>query len=89
MINSCLQYLTPQIDDFFLEKVFPVVVSVNGKVVLLTPLYDGQATGFLIGEPGSPFLKMSLMKFLFCIHGIILLKVTRIAQFERIERKTC
>ena len=53
---------------------FPVVICVDGEVILLSPLFDGQAVGVLIGEPGSPFLKMSLMKFLLCIQEIILLK---------------
>ena len=61
------------VNGFFFEKVLPVVVCVDGKVILIAPLSDGQAAGFLIGEAGSPFLKMGLMKFLFCVHEINLL----------------
>ena len=64
-----------------------VVIGVERKIILFTPLPDSKAAGFLICKSDGPFLKMDLMKFLSCIHEMILLdKVTRIAQIERIVR---
>lgn len=64
---------------------FPVVVGVKRKIILLAPLADSKAAGFLICKSDCLFLKMDLMKFLSCIHEMILLdKVTRIAQIERL-----
>ena len=69
------------------EKMFPVVIGVERKIILFTPLPDSKAAGFLICKSDGPFLKMDLMKFLSCIHEMILLdKVTRIVQIERIAR---
>ena len=66
---------------------FPVVIGVERKIILFTPLPDSKAAGFLICKSDGLFLKMDLMKLLFCIHEIILLdKVTRIAKIERIAR---
>ena len=66
---------------------FPVVIGVERKMILFTSLPDGKTACFLLGKSDGPFLKMDLVKFLFCIHEIILLdKVTRIAQIERIAR---
>jgi hypothetical protein len=60
---------------------------VNRQLILITPLADGQPAGFLSFKSGGPFIETNLVKFLFCTHEIILLdKMTRIAQFERIER---
>ena len=60
-------------------------LGVERKIILFTPLPDSKAAGFLICKSDGPFLKMDLMKFLSCIHEMILLdKVTRIAQIERI-----
>ncbi|RHT81406.1 hypothetical protein DW725_12610 [Clostridiaceae bacterium AM27-36LB] len=65
----------------------PVVIGVKGKMINLTPLPDSQPAGFLFRKATSPFLKTDLMKFLFCIHKIILLdRVTRFVQIERIAR---
>ena len=61
------------------ERISGVVVSNEEPV--------SRAAGFLICKFDGPFLKMDLMKFLSCIHEMILLdKVTRIAQIERIVR---
>ena len=66
---------------------FPVVIGVKRKIILLTPLAYSKAAGFLISKSDGPFLKMDLMKFLSCVHEMILLdKMTRIAQIERIVR---
>ena len=66
---------------------FPVVIGVERKIILFAPLPDSKAAGFLICKSDGPFLKMDLMKFLSCVHEMILLdKVTRIAQIERIVR---
>lgn len=43
------------------------------KIILFTPLSDSKAAGFLISKSDGPFLKMNLMKFLSCIHEMILL----------------
>ena len=65
----------------------PVVIGVERKIILFALLPDSKATGFLICKSDAPFLEMDLMKFLSCIHEMILLdKVTRIAQIERIVR---
>ena len=61
------------VNNFVLEKMFPVVIGVERKIILFTPLSYGKATGFLISKSDGSFLKMNLMKFLFCIHEIILL----------------
>ena len=61
------------VDNFFFEKVFPVIIGVERKIILFTPLPDSKAAGFLIGKSDGPFLKMDLVKFLFCIHEMILL----------------
>lgn len=39
----------------------------------LTPLQDSKVAGFLISKFDHPFLKMNLMKFLSCVHEMILL----------------
>lgn len=46
---------------------FPVVIGVERKIILFTPLPDSKAAGFLICKSDGPFLKMDLMKFLSCI----------------------
>lgn len=60
-------------DNLFFEKMFPVVIGVKRKIILLTSLAHSKAAGFLISKSDGPFLKMNLMKFLSCIHEIILL----------------
>lgn len=45
----------------------------DGNVILIAPLSDDKAARFLIGEAGSPFIQVSLMKFLLSIHKITLL----------------
>ena len=75
------------VNNFFLEKMFPVVIGVKWKTILFIPLPDSKTAGFLVCKSDGSFLKMDLMKLLFCIHEIILLdKVTRIAKIERIAR---
>ena len=61
------------VDNFFFEKMLPVVIGVKRKNILLSPLSYSKATGFLISKSDGPFLKMDLVKFLFCIHEMILL----------------
>ena len=62
---------------------FPVVIGVKRKIILFTPLLDNKTACFMFCKSDVPFLKMDLMKFLFCVHEIVLLdKVTRIAQIE-------
>lgn len=34
------------VNDIFFEKMLPVVACVDGKVILLAPLFDGQTMGF-------------------------------------------
>ena len=71
------------VNNFFFEKMFPVVIGMKRKIILFAPLPDSKATGFLISKSDGPFLKMDLMKLLSYIHEMILLdKVTRIAQIE-------
>lgn len=36
--NDIREYLTC---EFFLEQMFPIVIRVDGKVVLITPLFNG------------------------------------------------
>ena len=75
------------ITNFFLEKMFLGVIGVKRKIILFAPLPDSKVADLLICKSDDPFLKMYLMKFLSCIHEMILLdKVTRIAQIERIVR---
>lgn len=54
-------------------SMFPVVIGVERKIILFTPLSDSKAAGFLISKSDGPFLKRDLMKFLSCIHEMILL----------------
>ena len=61
------------VNNFFLKKFFSVIMSVKRKVILFTPLPDSKAAGFLISKSDDLFLKMDLMKFLSCIHEMILL----------------
>lgn len=56
------------ITHFFLKYTFPVVISVDGKVIIFTPLLDSKTTCFLINKALSPFIKMELMKFLIGFH---------------------
>ena len=66
---------------------FPVVIGVERKIILFASLPDSKAAGFLISKSDGPFLKMDLMKFMSCVHEMILLdKVIRIVQIERIVR---
>ena len=59
--------------NVWVEKMFPVVIGVKRKIVLFAPLPDSKTAGFLICKSDGPFLKMDLVKFLFCIHEMILL----------------
>lgn len=61
-----------------------VVIGVERKVILFTPLSDSKAAGLLICKSDGPFLKMNLVKFLYYIHEMILLdKVT----FQELKEK--
>lgn len=55
------------------ERMLYAVIGVKRKIVLFAPLPDSKAAGFLISKSDGPFLKMDLVKFLFCIHEMILL----------------
>ena len=41
---------------FFLEYTLPVVISVDGEVIIFTPLLDGKTTCFLIVKVLSLFI---------------------------------
>ena len=47
--------------EFFFELVFPVVVFVDRKIVLFTPLPVSYATSFLLRDAGAPLIKKDLM----------------------------
>ena len=51
------------INDFSLQEMFPVIVFVDGEVVLFTPGADGQTVGLLICEIGGLLTKMGRMEF--------------------------
>lgn len=59
-----------------------VVVSVDGKIVLLTPVSDGKAAVGLFLEADFPSGKLSLMQFLFSAHGNLL-------KMNRPDRANC
>lgn len=63
----CEHDINGLINNFFLEKMLPVVIGVERKIILFAPLPDSKAAGFLICKSDGPFLKMDLMKFLSCI----------------------
>ena len=62
------------VDNFFFQLMLPVIVLVDGDMVLITPLADCEPAGSLIREPGGPFGQVCLVKFLLCIHEMILPK---------------
>lgn len=61
------------VDNFFFEKVFPVIIGVERKIILFTPMLDSKTAGFLNSESDGPFLKMNFIKFLYYIYEMILL----------------
>ena len=60
------------VDNFFFQLMLPVIVLVDGDMVLITPLADCEPAGSLIREPDGPFSQVCLVKFLLCIHEMIL-----------------
>jgi len=56
------------VDNFFFQQILPVIVLVDGNVVLITPLADCEPAGFLLRESGGPFGQVRLVKF-FVLHS--------------------
>ena len=77
------------VNNFFFEKMFPVVIEVEmeRKLILFTSLPDNRDADLLICKSDGPAMKMDRMKFWACVHEMILLdKVKRITQIERIAQ---
>ena len=58
------------VNDFISYEMLPVVVPVDGEMVLFAPLTDSEAAILLVREPGGPFDEICLVKLLFGVHGI-------------------
>ena len=65
--------LSGNLDMHFQKKTFPVIIGMNRKIILFTPLSDGKATGLLLRKSNCPFLEMGLAKFLPSVHKMLLL----------------
>lgn len=78
------------VNNFFLKKVLPVIISVKRKVILFAPLSDSKAAGFLIIKSDGPFLNLNPMKFLSCIHEMIFLDKMNMNRVNRVNcAKSC
>ena len=64
----------------FFQDVLPVIVGMDGIVILFTPLSDGEAAVSLFLEETDPLIEFCLMNFLFCVHENLLNDIARNAR---------
>ena len=65
----------------------PVVEGMKGVTFFIAPLPDSETAVGLFLDKNSPSGHLGLMDFLFCVHGMDLLKlIRRIARFAQFEQ---